>query len=88
VPALRRITATPKQGTAAVSDSAPRAAGYATSAETRPRILAAALEEASRSGIHNASLAAIAAQELERLGERGNGDDVDAADDRRLSCVG
>lgn len=39
---------------------ATRRAGYAKSADTRARILAAALEEASDSGIHQTSLAAIA----------------------------
>ena len=39
-----------------------RAAGYAKSADTRARILAAALQEASDSGIHSASLAGIAAR--------------------------
>lgn len=37
-----------------------RRAGYAKSVDTRARILAAALEEASDSGIHQTSLAAIA----------------------------
>ena len=41
---------------------APRAAGYAKSADTRARILAAALAEASASGLHRASLAGIAAR--------------------------
>ncbi len=36
--------------------------GYAKSADTRARIIAAALEEASDSGIHETSLAAIAAR--------------------------
>lgn len=36
--------------------------GYAKSADTRARILAAALEEASESGIHETSVAAIAAR--------------------------
>jgi AcrR family transcriptional regulator len=40
----------------------PRRIGYAKSADTRARILAAALEEASDSGIHQTSLAAIAAR--------------------------
>jgi len=40
----------------------PRAAGYAKSADTRARILAAALAEASDSGLHSASLAGIAAR--------------------------
>jgi AcrR family transcriptional regulator len=47
------------------ADGAPRPAlrpGYAKSLDTRARILAAALEEASDTGIHNASLAAIAAR--------------------------
>jgi AcrR family transcriptional regulator len=39
-----------------------RRSGYAKSADTRARILAAALEEASDSGIHQTSLAAIAAR--------------------------
>jgi AcrR family transcriptional regulator len=39
-----------------------RRSGYAKSAGTRARILAAALEEASDSGIHETSLAAIAAR--------------------------
>jgi len=39
-----------------------RRSGYAKSADTRARILAAALEEASDSGIHETSLAAIAAR--------------------------
>ncbi len=38
----------------------PRRTGYAKSAETRARILAAALAEASEAGIHETSLAAIA----------------------------
>ena len=41
---------------------ASRAAGYAKSADTRARILAAALQEASDAGIHSASLAGIAAR--------------------------
>jgi len=41
---------------------ASRAAGYAKSADTRARILAAALQEASDSGLHSASLAGIAAR--------------------------
>jgi AcrR family transcriptional regulator len=40
----------------------PRRSGYAKSEGTRARILAAALEEASDSGIHETSLAAIAAR--------------------------
>jgi AcrR family transcriptional regulator len=40
----------------------PGRAGYAKSADTRARILAAALEEASDRGIHETSLAAIAAR--------------------------
>lgn len=40
----------------------PTRSGYAKSAETRARILAAALEEASDSGIHATSLAAVAAR--------------------------
>jgi AcrR family transcriptional regulator len=39
-----------------------RRSGYAKSADTRARIIAAALEEASDSGIHETSLAAIAAR--------------------------
>jgi AcrR family transcriptional regulator len=39
-----------------------RRSGYAKSADTRARILAATLEEASDSGIHETSLAAIAAR--------------------------
>ena len=37
-----------------------RRTGYAKSAETRARILAAAIAEASEAGIHETSLAAIA----------------------------
>jgi AcrR family transcriptional regulator len=42
--------------------SASRAPGYAKSVDTRAKILAAALEEASDSGFHSASLAGIAAR--------------------------
>src|SRR5581483_6940417 len=42
--------------------SRPGRSGYAKSQETRARILAAALEEATDSGIHDTSLAAIAAR--------------------------
>jgi AcrR family transcriptional regulator len=42
--------------------------GYAKSQETRARILAAALEEASDSGIHETSLAAIAARAAVAIG--------------------
>ena len=42
--------------------SAHRAPGHAKSVDIRARILAAALEEASHSGIHSASLAGIAAR--------------------------
>lgn len=42
--------------------SSARAAGYAKSVDTRAKILAAALAEASASGFHSASLAGIAAR--------------------------
>jgi AcrR family transcriptional regulator len=45
-----------------------RQSGYAKSAQTRARILAAALEEASDCGIHQTSLAAIAARARVAIG--------------------
>ena len=52
----------PKRDHGPRSAPASRRAGYAKSADTRARILAAALEEASDAGIHDTSLAAIAAR--------------------------
>jgi len=46
----------------AVSENAGANAGYAKSAHTRARILAAALEEAGKTGLHHASVARIAAR--------------------------
>jgi AcrR family transcriptional regulator len=62
--ALRDRAAAPRHGArrTAARGRARRRAGYAKSRATRERILAAALAEASRAGLHRASVAGIAAR--------------------------
>ncbi len=63
MPALSRVAlAMPRHAPDPRPIPPTRRSGYAKSADTRARILAAALEEASDSGIHQTSLAAIAAR--------------------------